>query len=85
MFIICSDVAGNVQNVQNLLRLCSECSDNVLTLLRKCLEFSVNVQNVQNMFRISSQCSECSESVPTFSELLAQKLVYSEFLDFANA
>jgi len=32
------------------------------------------------MFR--SQCSECSESVQTFSEFLAQKLVYSEFLDF---
>jgi hypothetical protein len=53
-------------------------------------EFLVNVQNVQNMLRIFSHFSECSEyvqnfksmSVPTFSELLAQKLVYSEFLDF---
>ena len=34
------------------------------------------------MFRIFSQCSECSESVQIFLEFLAQKLVYSEFLDF---
>jgi hypothetical protein len=59
-------------------------------MFRICSECSVNVQNVQNMFRIFSHCSECSEyvqnlksmSVSTFSELLAQKLVYSEFLDF---
>jgi hypothetical protein len=39
--------------------------------------------HVQNLFTMFSQCSECSESVQTFSEFLAQKLVYSEFLDFA--
>ena len=45
-------------------------------LVRKC---SDSVQNVQNFFRIFRQCSE---SVQTFSEFRAQKLVYSEFLDF---
>ena len=93
-----SDNVQNVQNlfgmfrffrhVQTLFRIfsqCSECSDTVQnvqtvqTMFRLC---SDNVQNVQNLFRIFSQCSECSESVQTFSEFLAQKLVYSEFLDF---
>jgi hypothetical protein len=71
LFRICSEFSVNVQNVQTLFRM--------FRLFRQC---SDNVQNVQNLFRIFSQCSECSESVQTFSEFLAQKLVYSEFLDF---
>jgi len=34
------------------------------------------------MFRLFRIFSQCSESVQTFSEFLAQKLVYSEFLDY---
>jgi hypothetical protein len=88
MFRLCSEFSFNVQNLQNLMRYWSECSDisdNVQTLFSQCSECSecsVNVQNVQNLFRMFGQCSECSESVQTFSEFLAQRLVYSEYLDF---
>jgi hypothetical protein len=51
-------------------------------LFKICSDFSDNIQNVQNLFRFFRQYSECSDSVQTFSEFLAQKLVYSEFLDF---
>jgi hypothetical protein len=91
MFRICSEFSDNVQNLFRPFRQCSECSDTAQnvqtfqTMFRLCSECSESVQNVQSMFRmfrIFSQCSECSESVQTFSEFLAQKLVYSEFLDF---
>jgi hypothetical protein len=91
MFRICSDFPDNVQTFQTIFRMfriCSDFSDNVqnvqnlFRMFRVCPDFSVNDQNVQNLFRIFSQCSECSDSVHTFSEFLAQKLVYSEFLDF---
>ena len=68
MFRLFPDNVQNVQTFQTIFRMFRICSD-----------FS---DNVQNLFRIFSQCSECSDSVHTFSEFLAQKLVYSEFLDF---
>jgi hypothetical protein len=89
----CRDDSGNVQNVQTfrtMFRLCSDnvqtmltlfrqCSQNVQTLFKQYSECSESVQNFQKMFRIFRQCSE---SVQTFSEILAQKLDYSEFHDF---
>ena len=81
MFRICSNLSDNVQN---LFRNCSECSD-FSDMFRQCSE---SVQNFQSMFRHCSECSDfqtcsdCSESVQIFSEFLAQKLVYSELLDF---
>jgi len=72
MFRICSEFSVNVQNFQSMFKMFRICSDNVQnvqtfqTMFRLC---SVNVQNVQNLFRL-------------FSEFLAHKLVYSEFLDF---
>ena len=75
MFRLYSDLSDNVQTFQTMFRPFRQCSD-----------FSDNVQNFQSMFRIFRQCSEFSESVQTLfsqcSEFLAQKLVYSEFLDF---
>ena len=83
MFRICSEFSVNVQNVQNLFRIfsqCSECSDpfRMFRLVRQC---SDSVQSMFRMFRMFSQCSECSESLQNFSEFLAQQLVYSELLD----
>ena len=78
MYRLCSDFSDNVQNLFRLFRQCSECSESV----RNVQIFQACSDSVQNLFRIFSQCSECSESVQTFSEFLAQKLVYSEFLDF---
>jgi len=79
----------NVQTVQlqtmfRMLRLFRQCLESVqnfqsaFRMFRICSDFSDSVQNFQSMFRIFSQCSECSDC----SEFLAQKLVYSEFLDF---
>ena len=86
MFRICSD---NAPNLFRLFKQCSECSESVLTLFILFRLCSDNVQNIKNLFRIFSKCSECSESVQNFQnlfrlfwEFLAQKLVYSEFLDF---
>jgi hypothetical protein len=70
-----SDNAQNVQIFQAMFRMFRICS--------------YTVHPFQTLFRIYSKCSECSESVKNFqnlfrrfSEFLAQKLVYSEFLDF---
>ena len=48
----------------------------VLEILKKSTD---SEHSFQTMFRI---CSEFSVNVQTFSEFMAQKLVYSEFLDF---
>ena len=82
MFRLCSDFSVNVQNAQNLFRHCSECSDSVQSLFSPCSESSESVQNFQLMFRICSEFSVNVQNVQTFSEFLAQKLVYSELLDF---
>ena len=78
LFRQCSDSVQTFQKMFRMFRICSDFSNNaqnlfrlqtMLRMFRICSEFSVNVQNVQNLFRL-------------FSEFLAQKLVYSEFLDF---
>jgi hypothetical protein len=84
MFRICSEFSAMFRifsNVQNLLRIFS----NVHNLFRI---FS-NVQNlfrifsnVQNLFRIYSEFWVIFRIFRHFSEFLAQKLVYSESLDF---
>jgi len=65
-----------------MFRLCSDFSDNVQNFQSMFRICSDNVQTVQSMFRICSEFSVNVQNVQTFSEFLAQKLVYSEFLDF---
>jgi hypothetical protein len=85
MFRICSEFSA-------IFRICSEfsamfriCSE-FWVIFRICSEFSESVQNlfrifsnVQNLFRIFSEFWVIFRH---FSEFLAQKLVYSESLDF---
>jgi hypothetical protein len=74
LFRQCSDFSESVQNFQSTFRMFrhfSECSD-----------FSDSVQSMFRMFRICSEFSVNVQNVQTVSEFLAQKLVYSEFLDF---
>ena len=85
----CSESVLKLFRMFRFFRQCSECSESVLTLFILFRLCSDNVQNIKNLFRIFSKCSECSESVQNFQnlfrlfwEFLAQKLVYSEFLDF---
>ena len=81
MFRLCSESVQTLFRIfrlfrHDLFRLCSDNVQNFQSLFSPCSE---SVQNFQSMFRI---CSEFSVNVQTFSEFLAQKLVYSEFLDF---
>jgi hypothetical protein len=61
----------------------------MLRLFRQCLESVQNFQSTFRMFRICSDFSDCIQNFQSMfrmfrlcSEFLAQKLVYSEFLDF---
>ena len=81
----CSKCSGSVQTFRTMFkmfRICSDTAQNIQTLFSQCSECSESVQNFQSMFRMLRIFSQCSEYVQTFSEFLAPKLVYSEFVDF---